>query len=186
MHFLVRPLRSLALACGLAFLPANPGVGAAPSEYEVKAAFLVNFVSYVQWPEGQPKPRNFTVCVHGRDPFGAILDEAFGNRRVHDRDVRVLRFQEASQLLGCNLVFIGGSDPVRLRSVLDALGRSPVLTVADSAGFAERGVMINLRVEHNKVRFDINPDAAERAGLKLSSQLLKLANLVGRGAGAER
>lgn len=182
MKTLLRWIRSGLPVCGVLLTAVSPGFCAQPTEYEVKAAFLVNFARYVQWPENAFAGigQSFLVCVFGRDPFGKLLDEAFHDRRIHDRPVSVLRVQRLDAAVPCNLLFVAASESARIAAVLEMLGRSPVLTVADADAAAERGVMINLRLAEKKVRFDINPDAAEHAGLKLSSQLLKLARLVGR------
>lgn len=151
-----------------------------PTEYGVKAAFLANFGSYVEWPQTVrvDAEHAFMVCVLGQDPFGESLDKTFQNRSIQGRRVTLKRIQTVADAAGCRLIFIRLSDPAKLQSVLEALRGMPVLTVADTADFAREGVMINMRMEGNRVRFDVNLDAAESAGLKLSSQLLKLATQV--------
>lgn len=172
----------LALVCGLTCLLLAPAVAAeSPAEYDVKAAFLANFGSYVEWPETvrvDAAEQAFMVCVLGRDPFGESLDKNFQNKSIQGRPVILKRIQIVADATGCRLIFISLSDPARLQSVLEALHGMPVLTVADTADYAREGVMINMRLEGNRVRFDINLDAAESAGLKLSSQLLKLATRI--------
>lgn len=174
----------LALACGLTCLLLSPAAAAdSPTEYEVKAAFLANFGSYVEWPQKVrvEAEHAFEVCVLGLDPFGTTLDNSFQNKKIQGRPVILKRIQTVSAATGCQMIFIKLSDPARLQTVLEALRGRPVLTVADTENFERHGVMINMRLDGNRVRFNINQDAAERAGLKLSSQLLKLATQIHRG-----
>lgn len=176
-----RSSRLLALAWGLTCLILAPAAAAdSPTEYEVKAAFLANFGSYVEWPKTVrvDAEQVFRVCVLGLDPFGAALDETFQNKKIQGRPVMLKRVQTVADATDCGMIFIRLADPARLETVLQALRSRPVLTVADTADFERAGVMINMRLEGNKVRFNINQDAAESAGLKLSSQLLKLATRV--------
>lgn len=146
----------------------------APTEYEVKAAYLYNFVRFVEWPAAA-REEPFVVAVLGDDPFGPALDEAFSGdhsatiRRIHDPD-------EASK---AQILFIGASEAASLPSIVRALSGHSVLTVGDAPEMARKGTIIAFRMEGNRVRFDINLRRAESARLKLSSQLLKVATIVG-------
>ena len=97
---------------------------------------------------------------------------------LRDKKVIARRFSRIEDTVGCHILFIGSSEKNRLGEILLALKGQNVLTVGDTPGFAERGAMINFRIEDSKVRFEINVDAAERAGLSVSSNLLKLATIV--------
>jgi hypothetical protein len=164
----------LALAFTKAFASDAPVVG----EYQVKAAFLFNFAKFVTWPsgafEGPESP--IEICVAGRDPFGGALEDTIGERTVRGRPVAVRQIDAAEQASDCEIVFFADSEraPVLARR----LERAPVLTVGETAGFAEAGGIVNFKIEENRVRFEINPDAASRAGLRVSSQLLNLATVV--------
>lgn len=149
---------------------------ATPTEYEVKAAFLYNFAKYVQWP---PSPRQmFVIGVLGKDPFGPVLDEVMSGQSVQRRAIAVRRFERIEDVSGSDILFVSSSERRNLRAILAAMQRAPVLTVADMDQFAELGGMINLTTEENHVRFEMNPDAFRRAGLKAGSQLYRLARIV--------
>ena len=143
------------------------------SEYEVKAAFLYNFARFVDWP-GRAQGV-VTLCLLTGDPFGGDIDIITG-KPVGGARLLVRRI-EVDQTAGCQMVFIPASQAGRFAHLLDGLKGRPVLTVGDAPGFAERGAVINFYLEQNKVRFEINIDAARRTGLPISSQLLRLARI---------
>jgi hypothetical protein len=148
------------------------------TEYRIKAAFLYNFSRFVSWPEEIRQTDRFTICVLGIDPFGNALDSLAG-KAVHDSQLDILHLPGTDVAGECRVVFVSDSETDRIDSILAPLEDRPVLTVSDSAAFAEKGGMIGLRLANNKVRFDINIDAAQRAGLNISSKLLSLATIVG-------
>lgn len=148
-------------------------------EYQVKAAFLYNFAKFVEWPESDASEasKQLVLGILGKDPFGEDIRTIAG-KRVKDRTLYVIRAQRLEELDNCQILFISASMKGHVHTVLKKMDGKPVLTVSDSRGFAHQGVMINLITIDNKIRFEINPDAVERSGLKISSQLLKLATLV--------
>ena len=147
------------------------------TEYRIKAAFLYNFSRFVDWPDDIPQTDRFTICILGIDPYGDVLDGLAG-KAVHGNPLDILRLPGKAVAEECRVVYISGSASRRINSILASLGNRPVLTVSDSAAFAEKGGMIRLKLVDNKVRFDINIDAAQRAGLNISSKLLSLATIV--------
>lgn len=154
-----------------------------PSEYQVKAAFLFNFAEFADWPPGSYASPNspFLVCVIGQDPFGPILDEYLLRKKIGDHPVQIGRFpnlKDLTQPRSCQIVFLSASVGRRLREVIDSFHGSSVLLVGDTPNFAAAGGAIEFTLEENHVRFTINLDAAERAGLRLSSKLLSLARIV--------
>ena len=146
-------------------------------EYELKAAFLYKFASFVEWPDaasnGPP-----CIAVLGQDPFGPALDEVVKGKSYHGRNFEIRRFKAGQESHNCQILFIGASEHKRLSAVLDRLQGAAVLTVGDFPGFCESGGMVNLGLADNKVRLEINVEAAEKAGLHLSSRLLSLARIV--------
>jgi hypothetical protein len=149
------------------------------SDREVKAAMLYNFTKFVEWPGGPPSDgaKPLTICVVGRDPFGSVLEQAVADRTVNGKPVRVARSQPG-ETKGCQIVFLSSSESNRVGEMLDALTQTGVLTVSDIEGFAREGGVIGFVLEDSKVRFEINLEAAERARLKISARLLKLATVV--------
>jgi hypothetical protein len=177
----------LAPACAILAFLAAAGLSAAaeeatspeaPSEYEVKAAFIYNFARFVDWPVRPGAPTGLALCVVGKDPFGRALD-ALEGKAVGDRKLQIRRVSDPESLAGCDMVFISASEQHRLAAILRALRSSPALTIGDTRGFAEQGVMINFYLEGDRVRFEVNPDSATGAGVKISSKLLRLGRLVG-------
>jgi hypothetical protein len=152
----------------------------ASTESHVKAAFLYHFAQFVEWPAEAftATDDSFIIGVLGEDPFGAILDETIQGKTIHDRKLVAKRFVRVEEAVRCHILFISASEESRLPRLLQLLAGAKVLTVSDIERFAERGGMIALRVEDKRIRFDINVDTVERVGLKMSSQLLKLARIV--------
>lgn len=143
------------------------------AEYRLKTAFLYNFSRFVSWPEATLHDRSeFTLCVTGTDSFGTQLDGLAG-KTVQGNTLVVRRPGNLNRIADCQLVYIG--ENTELSEALLLLGDQPVLTVSDTAGFIEQGGMIQFVLVQNKVRFRINVDAANTAGLNISSKLLSLA-----------
>lgn len=159
---------------------AADGPASKAPEHQVKSQFLCNFPQFVAWPTNAFASNDapLVIGVMGEDPFGQMLDQAAKNRTVQNRKLVVKRCNELSEIRGCHLLFISASETRRLKAVIAAAEKSAVLTVGDTAQFARRGGVINLKIEESKVRFEINPDAANRAGLRISAQLLKLGEVV--------
>jgi hypothetical protein len=156
---------------------------AALAEYEVKAGFLYHVGWFVEWPATtvQDRAPSFIIGVLGTHPFGGVLDDVMRGKTIHERPVVIKYYQRVEEAVSSHVLFISASEEPRLPAILTVLVRTPVLTVSDLERFTESGGMIALRLVDRKVHFDINMDATERAGLKLSSQLLRLAKVV-RGA----
>lgn len=152
--------------------------GAAPSEYDVKAAFLYNFARFGEWPTAAfADGGKLRLCVIGNDPFGPALG-AIAGKPVASRSVEILRLDAGDDARRCQIAFIGGGNLAAATQIARRLERLPVLTVAEMQGFAAAGGAIEFYLLDNRVRFAINPDAAQRAGVTLSSQLLRLAQIV--------
>jgi len=152
-------------------------VGAeAPGEYQVKATYLYNFVRFVEWPAAAFASADtpITIGVLGDDPFGTVLDQTVKGETVRNRKLAIQRSRRAPDLKDCHVVFISRSEKGRLADVLASLDAGSTLTVGETDNFTHRGGAINLYLDGNKVRFEINAGVTERKGLKLSSQLLKL------------
>jgi hypothetical protein len=138
-------------------------------EYQVKAAFLFNFLKFVEWPPaaaGTP----WVIGVLGHDPFGEMLDETVRGKIVNGRRIDVRRYSQPGDVRDCNILFIGRGDYER--TGIPAL--AGMLTVGEAPGFLKAGGAVNFNLDDNRVRFEIRPAAASAAGLHVSSQLLKL------------
>ncbi len=171
---------ALVLALLLGQASTFAGERGALGEYEVKAAFLFNFLKFVKWSPNRPTDDTSTigVCVLAGEDVARTIDGTIGGKAVRDKQVVVHRLLRAKVDPSCQILFLSGDGGAKEPDLLRSSADAGVLTVGDADGFAARGGVIAFRVEDGKVRFDINTDAAKRAHLELSSQLLKLANIV--------
>jgi hypothetical protein len=161
-------------------LAAGAQAAVALTEYEVKAGFLYHVGWFVEWPATtvQASASTFIIGVLGTNPFGGVLYDVMGGKTIHERPVAIKYYQRVEEAISSHVLFISASEEPRLPAILAVLGRMSVLTVSDMERFTERGGMIALRLMDRKVHFDINMNATESAGLKLSSQLLRLAKVI--------
>jgi hypothetical protein len=152
--------------------------GDSPVEYQVKAAFLLNFTKFIDWPSGAfANPDSpITICILGKDPFGPVLDEIVRGETVNARKVTVQRISQPGAPQTCHVVFVGEPDK-DISKTLNGLGRG-VLTVGEGERFLRDGGMVALVIDNHRVRFDINQTAATGAGLGLSARLLTVARAV--------
>ena len=148
-------------------------------EYQIKAAFLFNFAKFVEWPAQAFKSADspIEICVLGPDPFGSSLDKAVEGKAVGNRRFVIREVRDAPQAGECHILFVSAAGWAQSRAVLRDIKKCCVLTVGETGEFIAGGGMINLRLEEARVRMEINPDAAERAGLRISSKLLSLAEI---------
>ena len=149
--------------------------------HQVQAAFLFNFAKFVTWPDDafQRSENSLIIGVLGEDPFGAVLEETIRDKTVMGKKLAVKRFVRIQDAVNSHILFLSSSEESHLPHILKVLEKNTVLTVSDMEQFGERGGMVAFTVEDQKVRFNVNVDAVERAGLKMGSQLLKLAKIVG-------
>jgi hypothetical protein len=149
---------------------------APPLEYQVKAAFLLNFTKFVEWPpeNSGDAPSPITICIAGDATIGPVLDQMVEGESVGGRKIVVQK--PPQDLPKCQILFIGKAEK-DVPKLLAGLGRN-VLTVGEADGFLAEGGMINFVIENRRVRFDINQKAAGNSALKLSSKLFNVARQV--------
>ena len=154
-------------------------------EYQIKAAFLVNFIQFVTWPTNTfvNAEAPFNIGVLGNDPFGPVLDQTVEGETVNHHKIIVQRVQHIEDCKNCQMIFVSRSEEKNLSTILAKLDSGPVLTVGETRNFAQRGGVINFYLEGNKVRFEINPAAAQRDKLRINAQLLSLGKIVEPGNG---
>ena len=178
----LRWLTAITISWVLVGLPGALAQRPKPSDYDVKAAYLYNFGRFVEWPgkveAGQGD--SFKVCVLGQDPFGASLDATLAGETIAGKTVVAKRISSAQESGNCQILFLGVSEASRLNKIIAALDQKSVLTVSDMPQFVNSGGMIQFVLEGKNVRFEVNLTAAQRAGLTLSSELLKVATVVRR------
>lgn len=154
-----------------------------PTEYQLKAAFLLNFAKFIDWPDESfaDSQSPFIICVIGRDPFGSVLDGYLSGKTIAERGVEVDRFPTSGPLVvarRCQIAFVSSSEQPRFRGVIESFQRQSILLVGDADGFTAAGGAIEFVLEEQHIHFAINPGAVERANLKISSKLLSLAEIV--------
>lgn len=150
-------------------------------EYKIKAAFLLNFVKFIEWPPGAFTSSEVPVVlgILGNDPFGEAI-EALGQKRVKGRAIKIKRLKDLGSATGCHILFVSNSEKDALNGIFQSLEDRAILTVGETELFAQKGGIINFITDKNKIRFEINITAADRVNLKISSKLLKLAKVIRR------
>ena len=147
-------------------------------EYQVKAAYLLNFTKFVQWPASafsdQRSP--LAICILGEDRFGTSLDEILKGEVVNGHELVVQRIRRAPEARSCQVVYVGAPER-EAPKILDDL-RPGILTVGEGEKFLEDGGIIAFVIENRRVRFDIDQRAAARSMLTLSSRLMSVARSV--------
>ena len=185
MTFIFQALRSrlaeLRILAGVVFVlmmsSAAPAQNA-PPVYDLKAAFLYHFGQFVEWPTRSFESRDapLVIGIYGIDPFHGDLERIVAGQQINGHPVTVRQALKLSDLKSCNIVFINAAEQPHQAGILEALNGAAVLTVTEDMNqFPRSGLMINLLVEDDKIRFEINEDAALRAGLRISPKLLSLA-----------
>lgn len=181
------------LTFGLAALRTDTFAQPSATEYQIEAAYLLNFGKFVTWPAASASsntarvtksPDIFSICVLGEDPFGSVLDATVRGEKINSKPVTARHVRGLEEAAGCNVLFIGESGESHSRKAISALNKAGVLTVSDVAGFLDHDGIIQFVLSGNNVRFEVNLEAAEEGQLTLSSELLKVArNVRGKRAG---
>jgi YfiR/HmsC-like len=182
----MRKVRSIAacLICmtlALAFAShAQSADSSESSEYLIKAGFTYNFAKLMEWPANAfPQADSpIVIGILGTDPFAGTMDEVLRGKTVNGRQFVVKHLKWGMDFKDCNILFVSASETPHLDEIFKAVRGLPILTIGDTSGFAQRGGIINFIVEDNKVRFEVNLDAAKQADINISSRLLTLAKTV--------
>lgn len=171
-----------AIVMGLLGLPgaATWSADQAAREYEIKAAFLYNFAAFVEWPRPAFAEASspIVVCVVGKDPFGAVLDRTLQGKTAQGRALQVRRVADAKEARGSHIVFLPSSEWEHLAALATAVGGASAVIVGESEGLARKGAIFNFALEEGRVKLEVNVGAAEKAGLRIGSKLLKIARRV--------
>jgi hypothetical protein len=155
----------------------NHTVQAQISESDVKAAFIERFTRFVEWPE-EFADSTFKIAVIGKNPFNTSLEDLFNKKEVKNQKAEIIYTNNISDLTNVNLVFIAGTEKKRMKEILSAIGEKPILIISDTEGFCQMGTYINMYIDGNHIRYEINVEALEKSGLKVSSRLLASAKIV--------
>ncbi len=171
----------LGLCLSVAVWPA-PARTQQVGEYQVKAAYLYQFLNFVDWPQHafRDAAAPFEICVIGTDPFGSDLDNTVAGKQVGGRRVQVRRLAGIASAKDCHILFIAASERARISWILDAVAGQPLLTVSELRDFEEQNGIVRFVLERDNVRLRINAAAAAANGLQISSKLLSVATVVRR------
>jgi YfiR/HmsC-like len=154
-------------------------------EYQVKAAFLYHFAQLIDWPAGvlNAEDPSLKLCVFDDEPRRQELQHTIEGKTIGALVLHVRLVSQSQEVQGCNILFLSRDEARRQTVILRSLRGMPVLTVGETSNFLSDGGMIRFHVDEDKIRFDINLEAAESSHLKISSRLLLLATAVTRGRG---
>lgn len=150
-------------------------------EYAIKAAFIEKFTRFIDWPQSSNVNNNskpIVVSVIGTNPFGKKLNEIYSTNKIKNKNVQIRYISKISEIEGCDILFISTSKKNEILDLLAYTQDKPILTISDTEGYEDVGVIINFYLENNKIRFEINETALSQSGLKSSFMLLNLAKIV--------
>ncbi len=173
--------KSIQIIICFVFLLLPIGAFAQTSEYTIKAAFLERFTRFIEWPDVSAvsdTTESFVLGVIGENPFGSILEQLYATQKIKNKEVEIQSLSNLDEISGCHLLFISKSKEKELSKILSLTKDKPILTISDANGFAENGVLINLYLAENKIRFEINETAVRVSGLTVSYLLLNAAKIV--------
>ena len=184
-----KPKRLVSFTCGVfAFLLVFSAIPAMSSpltkkperEMTLKASFLLNLTKFIYWPKKRlllNKRESLVLCFPGKDPFNEILETA-RKESLLQMNLEIKKFVPDNQMKDCNILFLTVKEDRRLNEILAEVKGYPVVTVADTDGFAYRGAMVNFVIVDNKIRFKVNRQSMESNPIKLSSEILDLSVMV--------
>jgi len=156
------------------------GARAQIEEHEAKAAFVLKVLNFVEWPANAGQG-SLTIGIVGADETSEALQKLAAGKNVNGRQLVIKRLTSDADVSGVQVLYIGSSQGKNLAVLLEKARNANVLTVGEAAGFGQRGGIVNLLVSDGRIKFEVNPHAAERAHLQISSRLLSLATIVNGG-----
>lgn len=155
-------------------------------EYQIKADFVYTVAKFVDWPEGSMgapgTPLRFGIV--GSDEAAGAIAAALRGRKVHERPLVVQTITDLKRLPECQIVYVAESNGAGVRAVLSQIGSASILTIGETSDFAQSGGILGLRMRDTLVQFEVNIEAARRAGITISSKILRLGGVVGGAAEA--
>ncbi len=147
--------------------------------YEIKAAFIYNFAQFTQWPDSAFASGDspFILAFIGDSELGPALGHVLEGKSIAGHPIVLKHLDSTSQINGCHLLFIPDSEESHLDDIFNAIGNQPILTVGETTKFMQAGGIIRFFIADGRIRFEIDPDAADKAALRLSSRLMSLATI---------
>ena len=158
----------------------NPAQAANSGEYALKLAFIYNFTKFVKWPTSAfgNETSPMVLCIVGDDPFPADAEQELRSRASNGHSIDLRKVKPADDMKSCHIIFIPKTEPKAATALATGPGASPSLTISELEGFAKQGGVVEMFVEDNKLRFEVNAAQAKARQLTVSSQLLALARTV--------
>lgn len=180
------PCRLVCAAVFAAAMALTTDAFASGADYKLKAAYIYQFTKFVRWPDAayENNQTPIKICVLGKSPFGKSLD-TFSSRVSQNKSLSVEHLQSIKNIEQCHAVYICQSERKKLPKILEVIKRVPVLSISDMNDFAERGGMIGFKPKNRKVGIVINVNAAQMAGIKISSKLLEVSTVIDHDAKEE-
>ena len=170
---------ALALIAALVLQPGGSGPPKQDDEYALKAVYLYHFGRYTTWPAARRGDPAFDICVAGADPFGSRLDAAVAGLSISGVRLATRRVGRPDDARGCRILYVSDSEQASVGDVLEPLSSADVLTVSDMPQFVRRGGMVQFVVDRTgHLRFEVNLARVQQAGLTMTSDLLRHANVV--------
>ena len=168
-----------ALLIAVLALPIGAAVPSQPTEYALKSVFLYNFCRFMEWPNSafSSPTEPLIIGVLGEDPFGPLLSEAVEGENYHGRPIRIEHYRAPGEIKRCHILFVSRSEMGRINEILSAVAGKSIVTVGESDAFIEKGGMIALTAERNRVRLRINLSMLRAANVDVSSKLLRVAEI---------
>ena len=166
--------RGLFMAWLMVCAQVHPADGETASESLVKATWVFNFAKYCEWPPTAGSAGSLVIGVLGDDPMAGVLEKVVADKIIESRKIEVRKLKEISGVARVQILFVSKSERKKVRQILELAKTQAILTVSDVERFHEAGGVIAMWVEGDAIRFHINTEAADKAGLRLRAQLLKL------------
>jgi len=150
----------------------------AVNEYKLKSALIEQFTKFIEWPDSWNSAKSekpFVICIFGKSEISHYIKNDYSETKIKGKNVKIIETTFLQDILQADILYIGKVDEYRLRSILELINKKPILTLSDSEGFADKGVMVNFITFKNKVKFEVNTTSINNANIKMSSLLLNYA-----------
>lgn len=151
------------------------------TEYEVKAAYIYNFINFIQWPNSafSSTEAKFVIGIYGYDPFKGILDEVFRNKLLQNREWEIKYFSSVKDISDCHILLISDISQTELITVLEKIKNKPILSIGNQIdNFCDLGGIVNFSKQNEQHRFEINNNQAVNNNLKINPKLLFLSKII--------
>ncbi|MGD9159709.1 MAG: YfiR family protein [Desulfobacteraceae bacterium] len=141
----------------------------------MKAAFIERFTRFIEWPENAFQSESFKILILGENPFGTTLEKLFAITRIKNREVEIKYSGNTGSVKDCQIVYISPSCKKDLKKIVELLSGGNILSIGDTEGYADQGVMINFFIDKNVLRFELNIEEIKKSKMKVSTLLEKVA-----------